>query len=135
MPIKPENKKLYPPNWREIRKEIQNRANNKCEGCGVYNWAEGVRDTDGTFYSVGTAGAAHIYETAKTFKTIKIVCTVSHLDHNPQNNGTDGNRPNLKFYCQRCHNRHDSEHRVKNRAKTRLNAKSKQLSLLNGENK
>lgn len=135
MPIKPENKKLYPKNWSEIRAEIQKRAGDKCEGCGVANYAEGVRDKDGTFHAIGTAGAAYLYDTVKDLKFIRIVCTVAHLDHKPQNNGVFGDRPNLKFYCQRCHNNHDKEHRAKNRAKTRLVAKSKQLSLLDTENK
>ena len=37
MPIKPENKSRYPKNWKEIRKRILKRANNRCEFCGVEN--------------------------------------------------------------------------------------------------
>ena len=39
MPIKPENKKRYPANWKEIRKDILKRADNKCEFCGIENYA------------------------------------------------------------------------------------------------
>lgn len=42
MPIKPENRGRYPANWKEIRAEILKRAGNKCEFCGVENYA--VRD-------------------------------------------------------------------------------------------
>ncbi len=34
MPIRPENKALYPKNWKEIRAKILARANNRCEFCG-----------------------------------------------------------------------------------------------------
>ena len=39
MPIKPENKKRYPPNWAEIRGRILQRAGYRCEQCGVANHA------------------------------------------------------------------------------------------------
>lgn len=34
MPIKKENKGRYPKNWKEIRQQILQRANNRCEFCG-----------------------------------------------------------------------------------------------------
>lgn len=37
MPIKPENKARYPKNWKDIRARILQRANNRCEFCGVEN--------------------------------------------------------------------------------------------------
>jgi 5-methylcytosine-specific restriction endonuclease McrA len=46
-------------------------------------------------------------------KIIKIVLTVAHLDHDIENN----NYTNLRALCQRCHNRHDSANRKKNRDK------------------
>ena len=49
MPIKPENKKLYPKNWKEIRRQILERANNKCEFCGIENYSEGYRTKEGDF--------------------------------------------------------------------------------------
>lgn len=39
MPIKPENKKRYPANWKDIRKDILERADNKCEFCGIENYS------------------------------------------------------------------------------------------------
>lgn len=51
MPIKPENKKLYPKNWKEIRAKILERADNKCEFCGVPNHIKGIRTFDGGFLS------------------------------------------------------------------------------------
>ena len=47
MPIKPENKKLYPENWKEIRKNILIRAGNKCEFCRLKNYAKIKRYKNG----------------------------------------------------------------------------------------
>ena len=37
MPIKPENQKRYPANWREIRAAILDRTSHRCEFCGAAN--------------------------------------------------------------------------------------------------
>lgn len=112
MPIKPENKKLYPANWKEIREEILKRANNCCEHCGVKNHAVGYRTEDGEF--VESVGMQQEADTLDGEKLIKIVLTIAHLDHDPTNN----NRKNLKALCQRCHNRYDIEHRKQTRLQT-----------------
>lgn len=93
MPIKLENKKLYPRNWKEIRESILKRANNCCEFCGVEN------------YSI----------VQRKDKKVKIVLTIAHLDHNPQNNESS----NLRALCQKCHNNYDIEHRKETRRKTK----------------
>lgn len=113
MPIRPENKKLYPKNWPEIREKIKVRAGNKCEICGVENHADGIRDSDGVFHKWGSAAFSNL---AETKKRITIVCTVMHLDHAPENCADH----NLKFGCQRCHNRYDSAHRAENRRKRKI---------------
>lgn len=122
MPIKPENKHRYPKNWKEIRAEIQARSGNKCEICGVGNRLMGFRGKDGQFTSFPNqeylvSPENHIMPNGT--RVIEIVCTVMHLDHQPENNGEPGNRPNLKFGCQRCHNRYDSNFRLANRQKTK----------------
>ncbi len=102
MPIKQENKKRYPKNWKEIREKIRSRANNKCEWCGVVNhsWINRfsreicLQDED---------------------NTIRVVCTVAHLDHIPENCDDD----NLAFLCQKCHNNYDKVHRQATRKKTK----------------
>jgi len=109
MPIKLENKNLYPKNWNEISKDIRfNRADNRCEICGAINYSYVhkksrelcLRDED---------------------LAIQIVLTVAHLDHDPEN----CDYLNLKAMCQKCHNNYDSKHR----ADTRRNSKLKnQLS-------
>lgn len=85
MPIKPENRGRYPANWKEIRAAILKRADNKCEFCGIKNYA--VRDGS------------------------RVVLTIAHLDHTPEHNSPD----NLRALCQRCHNRYDAKHRSETR--------------------
>ena len=88
MPIKPENKKRYPVNWKDIRKDILKRADNKCEFCGIENYA--IRENGS-----------------------KVVLTIAHLDHTPEN--CDYN--NLRALCQKCHNKYDGKHRAETRRK------------------
>ena len=88
MPIKPENKKRYPHNWKEIRKNILHRAENKCEFCGIKN------------YTIRENGS-------------KVVLTIAHLDHTPENCEPD----NLRALCQKCHNKYDAKHRAETRRK------------------
>lgn len=102
MPIKPENKKLYPDNWQEIRAKIRERAGDLCEKCGVPNHAFINR--------ISRECCLPDEENA-----IMVVCTVAHKDHNPQNNADE----NLAFWCQKCHNSYDAEHRKSTRAKTK----------------
>lgn len=86
MPIKPENRSLYPSNWKEIRQDILKRANNKCEFCGIEN------------YKIKDNGA-------------KVVLTIAHLDQDPTNN----DYTNLRALCQKCHNKLDMPYRVQHR--------------------
>lgn len=123
MPIKAENKKLYPKNWKEIRQRILERAGNKCEFCGVENHAVGYRNKDGEFVkSVGMQQEADELDGEKLFK---IVLTVAHLDHDP----TNCDPSNLRALCQKCHNNYDKEHRKQTRRKT-LEEKRGQICLL-----
>lgn len=121
MPIKPENKNLYPKNWKQIRHDILKRANNKCEFCGVENYSLGYRDKDGEF--VECEGMAAEAAELDGEHLIKIVLTVAHLDHNPQNNEYE----NLRALCQKCHLNYDKEHHKKTRRKTKENGQLKLL--------
>ena len=99
MPIRPENKKRYPKNWKEIRQQILERANNCCEFCGVENHSYQWREK----------------ENAQGEKMFKVVLTIAHLDHTPENCDPS----NLRALCQKCHNRYDAKHRAETRARTR----------------
>ncbi len=88
MPIKPENRKRYPSNWKQISEDIRfNRAGNKCEECGARN-----------------------YQPHPITGSI-VILTVAHLDHQPEN----CNYNNLKAMCQKCHNNYDKGHRKQTR--------------------
>lgn len=91
MPIKAENKARYPANWKEIRAAILERANNKCEFCGIENYT--IRDNGS-----------------------KVVLTIAHLDHTPENCTSE----NLRALCQKCHNTYDAKHRAQTRKAVKL---------------
>lgn len=98
MPIRPENRKRYPKNWKEIRAAILERANNCCEFCGVENHSEVAR-----------------YRSGKGVVKVKVVLTIAHLDHTPENCDPS----NLRALCQQCHNRYDAKHRAETRRNTK----------------
>jgi len=144
MPIRPENMARYPggsirsPEWLAIRERIRKRAGDCCEGCGVRNHALGGRDANGRWYDAqdddatpgeygfctdltGEGGEADL-------RIIKIVCTVAHVDGKLDDHSDE----NLRFWCQRCHNRHDRRSRQVNAAITRAE-KVGQLDLIGRE--
>ncbi len=102
MPIKPENKKRYPPDWKKIVQRIRDRANDKCEWCGAVNHS---------YVNKFTREICLMDEE----NTIQIVCTVAHLDHTPENCQEN----NLAFLCQKCHNAYDAPHRAQTRKTNR----------------
>jgi len=101
MPIKPENKHKYPPNWKEISEHIRfNRADNKCEVCGAINYSYINKHNRELCLSDEDSA-------------IRVILTVAHLDHQPEN----CNHDNLKAMCQKCHNNYDKHHRKQTRLK------------------
>ena len=109
MPIRPENKKRYPKNWKQIRTQILDRAGERCEFCGAENHTYVMK--------AGT-------EDWKYPKWVKVVLTIAHLDHTPEN----WEPSNLRALCQRCHNRYDAAHRATTRAHKKA-MKDKSLTL------
>ena len=116
MPIRPENRHRYPPDWKAISLRIRKeRAKDRCEQCGAPNGqiiARGMYEHEGYYmlergdvYDANTGervGIARGSEFPANY--IKVVLTVAHLDHTPENCADD----NLKALCQRCHNRYDA---------------------------
>src|SRR5438270_98626 len=111
MPIKRENRHLYPPRkeWLAIRAEILERAGNRCEwpGCRLPNGELGLRDLTGKWWSFEKFAAGCVPDEVAFEKDgetprngMKIVLTIAHRDHDPRNNGEPGNRPNLAAWCQ-----------------------------------
>jgi hypothetical protein len=125
MPI---NYSKYPPNWKtEIRPAILNRADNKCERCGVPNHISIVRsEIDPIRYMVYSRNDDCHYINGEPVKVsdipgeysgelIKVVLTVAHLDQDINHNDYS----NLQSLCQLCHNRLDAPVRGKHAAATR----------------
>ena len=151
MPIRPENKVLYPPNWDEIRKRILARDKNCCVTCGIHDHSVGYRSEKGVFIPCGGnllledygsgwdpyTGYPLSYKAAAemaAFQTmhdengytfIVIVLTIAHLDHNPENCAGS----NLASLCQRCHNIYDRPHRNETMVATRF-LKNPQLNIV-----
>lgn len=108
--------KKYPKNWKELRQQVLDRANNKCEFCGVENYSTGVREVDGTFTKM--EGMALEVAELDGDKTIQIILTIAHLDHDETNHNVKIDR--LAALCQRCHLRYD----IKEKKKRRKNKKA-----------
>jgi len=127
MPIKEENKKRYPKNWKQISERIRfERAGNKCEVCGIANGLVIKRTKDGyrlpcqtdwdMIHSRIKYSHSNMTESLKYHGFTKIVLTVAHLDHQPENCEDD----NLKAMCQKCHNNYDRQHRNQTVRQSRL---------------
>ena len=101
MPIKPENAKRYPHNWKDIRAAVLRRAENRCEGSPMFPDCRAENHQPHP-------------ETGS-----KVVLTIGHLDHTPEHCEMD----NLKAWCQRCHLTYDAKHHAQNSYKTRRNGK------------
>lgn len=103
MPIRPENRDKYPPDWPAISARIRfARAGRRCECDGRCGIDHG-----------GRCRARHGHPHPDTGS--KVVLTVMHLDHDPTNNAED----NLMAGCQRCHNRYDAPMRRRGIAERR----------------
>lgn len=118
MPIKPENAKRYPADWKQIRERILERAGHRCEQCWVPNHAFGYRE-DGSGLFVRVDDRHHIF-TPPRARLFRIVLTIAHLDHTPENCADD----NLRAWCQKCHLAYDHEHHQRNAYETRRKGKA-----------
>ena len=131
MPIKPENRKRYPTNWKQIRKDILLRANDKCEFCGIenksfivyeysgskivdYDWVEpSDKERYESYKNEGKTWTEYENYRMRRFRKAMVVLTIAHLDHTPENCNYD----NLRALCQKCHNSYDAKHRAETRKK------------------
>jgi len=102
MPIRPENKKRYPKDWKARSRFVRfYRAKNHCEWCGAENYKP------------------------HPITGSKVILTCAHVfDHRPEASSL----LNLAALCQRCHNRHDAKHRAGG-IKSRREADSGQMTL------
>lgn len=91
MPIRPENKSLYPNDWTAISRHIRfERAGGRCE------WIDdGIR-------------CAAVHGENHPITGALVVLTTMHLDHDPRNNA----ECNLLAACQKHHNSYDAKMRA-----------------------
>jgi 5-methylcytosine-specific restriction endonuclease McrA len=108
MPIRPDLKPLYPPDWPQISRDRKAAAGWRCEGSPSY---PDCRAEHGRPHPVTGSN---------------VILTVAHLDHDPANN----HPANLRAWCQRCHNTYDAPHRARNAWHTRAK-NAGQLRLFN----
>lgn len=122
-----EKRKRYPKNWAFISADIRyNRANDRCERCGLPNGEiiqrlpnnrykiMSFEELDRIQYYVEQWGSP-INRVFKMLRISKVVLTVAHLDHNEQNNDYS----NLLALCQKCHFNHDKEDNIKRKSQAR----------------
>jgi hypothetical protein len=100
MPIKPENRRRYPPDWPQISRDVKERAGWRCEGSPKYPDCRAAH------------GAPHPVTGSK------VVLTTAHLDHTPEH----CEPANLRAWCQRCHNTYDLQHRLETASISRATA-------------
>lgn len=103
MPIRPEQRGLYPDDWPEISRRIKvDRAGGRCEcegECGRGTHEGRCPNRHGQpAYGTGS----------------RVVLTTAHLNHDP----TDCRDENLRAMCQGCHLHYDRDHHAETRAAT-----------------
>ncbi len=104
MPIRPENRHRYPPEWALLSAVIRFfRAGGRCECAG--ECGRGTHE--------GRCPNWHGQPAYGTGK--RVVLTAAHLDHTPEHCAWD----NLKAMCQGCHLHYDRGHHAETRAATR----------------
>ncbi|MEP9401938.1 hypothetical protein [Sphingomonas sp. VNH70] len=117
MPIRPENRWLYPIDWRELSAWVRfDRAGRRCERCGRPHLTRVAHLGDGRWWDAAAGGWRSARGRRVTLRhvplarvrTTYVVLACAHLDHDPGNNTP----ANLAALCQRCHMLHDAaEHR------------------------
>ena len=115
VPIRPENRERYPPDWKHISARIRfERAEGRCECEGECRRAHDGRCT--AVHATALPGASGS----------KVGLTVAHLDHTPENCA----ETNLKAMCQACHLSYDAEHHAETAARTREAERAKWMTPL-----
>jgi len=118
MPIRPENRWLYPIDWQQLSNAIRfERAGACCERCARPHLKTVAHLGDGCWWDGlnghwrsdrGRRITRHAFFTLASVRTTYVVLACAHLDHDPGNN----RHSNLAALCQRCHMLHDAaEHR------------------------
>lgn len=118
MPIRPENRWLYPIDWPLISEAIRfGRAGARCEQCARPHLQRVAHLGDGRWWDSELkcwrtgAGKQISLDSGFPLAAVQftyVVLACAHLDHDPGNSAP----ANLMALCQRCHMIHDAaEHR------------------------
>lgn len=113
MPIRPELRWLYPPDWSQISRHVRfERAQGRCQVCGRPHGQRIRVVASGRWFDVDTGnwrdtkgrktGGPDLIDLIEARET-RVVLAAAHLDHDPRNNRLS----NLRALCQRCHLVHD----------------------------
>lgn len=98
MPIRPENRDRYPPDWPEISLRIRkDRAGDRCECQGECGEDHGGR-------------CREVNGEPNTITGSRVILTTAHLNHQPECR----DEGQLRAMCQRCHLAYDREHHIAN---------------------
>lgn len=134
----PMDRSKYPDNWEEISSRIRHeRAQDRCEECGVPNHAVIVRsDIDAAYYLIcdlesgwfkwpSGEGVHELPDEYAMNSFVEVVLTVHHIgvpkpDGSPgdPNDKMDSREENLIALCQRCHLLADLPHHLVKRHQT-----------------
>ena len=103
MPIRAENRRLYPPDWPQISARIRHeRSGGRCE-------------CDGRCGTVHAVRCEAVNGQPSPYTGSRVILTVMHLNHDP----ADCRDENLLAGCQRCHLAYDGPHHAETRAASR----------------
>lgn len=124
MPIRPENRWLYPIDWPQLSDTIRfERAGGRCEGCGRPHGQMVCHLGDGRWWDderqVWRNSRGRVLKLAPPsslpagaqIEITKVVLACAHLDHDPSNSDPT----NLEALCQRCHILHDKDEHLRQR--------------------
>ena len=125
MPINPDLRHHYPPNWRELAAHIKfERTGGHCEWCdrphgegvGVIKacgWLDPA--TGARFDEWGRSHGAYQASDWPDGRFATTILTCAHLDQNPAHNDP----ANLAALCPRCHLRHDRKQHLQSAYRNR----------------
>jgi len=131
--------KQYPPNWKQIRARILERAGNRCEQCKVPNNELICRgragdvpvyqNDDGEVFHADTGeklGDTYVGDFDGKVTWCRVILTIAHLDHDKENHDVSDDR--LRAWCQRCHLNYDRPRHI---AKRKANRHKGQINIFN----
>lgn len=110
MPIRPEMRDKYPPDWPDISRRQKEAAGWRCACYGECGRPPA--------HLAGDRRCPNRHGEPARETGSQVVLTTAHLNHDP----TDNSDGNLRPMCNGCHLHYDRDHHAETRRKTRLAA-------------